>query len=485
MSSSRARATVVLKFTAIALCGCLLAYTTGRPLGAQEAAAEAAVEEDSGAGLFTTASGEPLDKVLERIYLSGYARVRPEFTSDFGDFNSDLDDDFGFVSARLRLGVGVDVIHNISFFVEGQNNSFWGDFSTGGNFDPTQEDDFSLYQGFVEVRDIAGSKFAVKVGRQELVYGTELLLGDADFGPGLSHDAVKVMYEGEVGQVHAWWSRLVEGNVATFPLPAGSLPSPAGDNDADFFGIYGMCTPWENTDVDAYYLFLNDGVSGVNPFLLPAGSAAEDQIHTFGLRGSHALTDMIAFNAEAAYQLGDSLVGGVGGTELDVNAWAVETDVTLNLEKYAEGLKPSVKVGYAFATGDADPTDGDSNAFRPLFQDNHPRLGLSDLLVLSNLHALSATLTTQPHENVGVGVGFYSFWVDRTESAASSIPSPGTGTDNHLLGHEINLFVDLTYTEFLSAQFAWAHFIPGEFVGDSLGALSDADRLYFHLVFSF
>jgi hypothetical protein len=437
----------------------------------QESPAKAGAEPPKGL-VFTDLSGEPLEKVIQRLYLTASVRVRPEYNQNLTDFDSSAGDQSEFFSGRFRLGIGADLPFDTGVFIEAQNNGTWGDDSVSGNVDASGDDNVKIYQAFGEARRIGGSGFSARVGRQELLYGTEMLLGDADFGPGLSHDTVKLMYETDMLSVHAWFAKEVDQT----GIPGAN---PFQDNDVDFWGIYSTYNCCKGTGLDAYYLYLRDPRS--------TGTALpDDKRHTLGARGfvepEIQMPVSVVLSSEFAWQFGYSGLG-----EHTVRAFAWETTAGFVAKDCPH--KPKATIGYAFASGDHNPNDTRDETFNPLFEDNHPRLGYSDLFALSNLHAITIVGTLKPFEHIEPGLGYYAFWVHRTQDGVQpSSVQPGLGANpggNHFIGHEVNVFVNFDWTKHLVAQLAWAHLIPGEFIRNQFGSLDGADRVYLQLVAGF
>ena len=443
-----------------------LAATIGPGLTAQDTSGETSTTEirdmDDGIEplLVTDANGTPLSSIIEKLWLSASLRVRPEYSRKLTDFD---DQNFDFISNRARLGIGADFAGNASMFLEVQNNSTWGDSATFMNFDPIDDDEVNVYQAFFQFNDIGGSNISIKGGRQELVYGTEMLLGDADFLAGLNHDGVVAMWEEGGFSVHAWYVKLVERDSVPSPVPDS-------DDDADFYGIYGNFEQ-DRVGVDAYYLLTND-----------RGTAVEDERHTLGFRAYAGIGENVELSGEAAWQFGDT-----GTTENDIRAFAVELLAKLGLDGE---LAPYFEAGYAFASGDPDPTDSRSETFNPLFQDNHPRYGLSDIILLENIHVVTTKGQITPRADVDVGIGYYLYWVHRTQDTVGPrFLTPGlgptAGSGSRYVGSELNIYTNWRIHENIFAQAAWAHIFAGSYLRNQFNSRDDADRLYFHFVLGF
>jgi hypothetical protein len=83
-----------------------------------------------------------------------------------------------------------------------------------------------------------GASLRARIGRQELSFGNEWLVGNKDFGPyfvGLSFDAVRLTYATDLfSPVDAWAAMLAEGGLAE------------EDGDVTFYGLYASTPAVEN-----------------------------------------------------------------------------------------------------------------------------------------------------------------------------------------------------------------------------------------------
>jgi hypothetical protein len=125
---------------------------------------------------------------------------------------------------------------------------------------------------------------ALRVGRQELVFGSQFLLGNNSSSPyfkGLSFDAIRLSYATDQFKVDAFAAKLAE-SFQNF-----------GKGDVDLYGVYGSYIGIENVTLDAYWLYVQDSTI-VDKYI---------DIHTFGLRGAGTLSGF-DFDAEVAYQMG-------------------------------------------------------------------------------------------------------------------------------------------------------------------------------------
>ena len=221
---------------------------------------------------------------LQNVEVTGNLRIRGSF------YNYDSLPNQSFVEQRTRLGVKADFTNDISTFVEFDSWNAWGDnfrssYLTG--IDNRGAADVSLYQAYIEARNLWGAPLTLKVGRQEIKFGDQFLVGVNDtssYFRGLSFDAIRLTYKTDQFSVDAVASKLAE-NFKNF-----------GKGDTDFYAVYGSYTGIENTSLDAYWMYVRDDGA-----LLPTHNKVD--IHTVGLRGAGKVGSF-DYKAEVAYQFG-------------------------------------------------------------------------------------------------------------------------------------------------------------------------------------
>jgi hypothetical protein len=228
-------------------------------------------------------------------------------------------DEFGassFVEQRTLLNVKADFTNDVSAFIELDSYNDWGqgfrsNYLTG--IDVRGDADVNLYQAYVNVKNLWGTPLSLRVGRQELVFGNEFLLGDNDNGPffkGLSFDAIRLSYANDVFKVDAFAAKLNE----TFQN--------FGKGDIDLYGVYGSYVGIEDLTLDAYWLYVQDSTT-VGKYI---------DIHTFGLRGAGTFSGF-DFDAEVAYQLGNvngppsACPFGFGETDINYGAFGANAEL--------------------------------------------------------------------------------------------------------------------------------------------------------------
>jgi len=233
-------------------------------------------------------------------------------TSPIG-FNGDNGHDWNFVEQRTKLNVRADFTEKVSAFIELDAYNIWGgsfrsNYLTG--VDSRGVSDVDLYQAYIEANELGGVPLRLRVGRQEMKFGSGWLVGTNDAGSvfrGLSFDGIRATYATDQFSVDAFWAKLVERS----PIE--------GDPDVDFAGIYASYLGIENVTLDAYWFWVRDAISRTDTNLGWLGEWVEDvlgvddydvtNLHTVGLRGAGTYAGF-NFEAEVAYQFGNASAAG-------------------------------------------------------------------------------------------------------------------------------------------------------------------------------
>lgn len=422
----------------------------------------------------------------------------PEAVSFF-DWN-DVGNDLDFVEQRTRLNVNADFTDEVSAFIELDSYDTWGtdfqsNYITGGDFNDASNTDVEVYQAYIQAQEMWGTPLQVRIGRQELSFGSEFLVGTNDtnsFFTGLSFDGIRATYATDMFSVDAWAAKLAE---------VGAFEE---DGDTDFYGIYGSYTGMENISIDAYWMLVRDAASlndTNNAFLaewienwLGIDDYDPTYLHTVGLRGAGTI-DAFDFEAEFAYQFGDADQVGFSflpfnfayaddSADFDGN-WAVNAEVGYTFDM---NYQPRVFLGGAYFTGEdnrdvtvwewLNPFDmpDASVSFNRLFSNWEYSQFLDTNADMSNFWAIRAGVSAKPTESVEVMLKGTYLVADESFDAPRHIKigryrvpvqplwSFWTTENDDDLGIEAELSAKYNYSEDLVFEAGWAHL----FVDDGL-----------------
>ena len=346
-----------------------------------------------------------------------------------------------FHELRTRLYAAFEPADRIEAFVQIQDSRRFG-AGSGTLAPPTNTID--LHQAYFKVNGLFGAPLALKVGRQEIAYGNQRLIGSVGWHPrGRTFDGGVLAYETETASVDLFAARLAN----RYPVPSG------GEGSENLLGVYSSWSVAEAQTLEAFAILDND-TQNVN---------GENQLTRFTpgvtLKGS---VSQVSYTLEGAYQTGTMQGASIGASLLSATA------------DYAFGgsSAPTLGAGYTRLSGDADPTDDELGTFNTLFATNHKFYGYMDYFLSIPAHApqglqdLHLNTSVSLSESVGVNAKFHHF----TQTAAPS------GGSTEAYGQEVDLTLSYQFADPLSVTVGASTFFPGD------AMIPDGDTAYWAYV---
>ncbi len=392
--------------------------------------------------------------------------------------------DNNFLLLRTRVHAGYSPVDWLTVFGEGQNSS-----STGDRRNPNSQSDgpFDLRQGYVQLGGTKDLPVSVKVGRQELIYGDERLIGVFDWDNiGRVFDAAKLRYAQTNFWVDAFVGRVVIPNDNQFDQP----------NWYDWFsGVYGSTRALlPKTELQLY--FLADNASASSPRFVTTGGRGNSprDIYTIGTRLQTLPGQLHGWdvNAEFAGQFGDleyapGTPGVINGQRLNHLAYA--THIEGGYTFTTVDLKPRLALGFDYGSGDGHPNDKEHNTFVNLYPTNHKFYGVMDLLSWQNLLDPYFKASIVPVKALSLSLTYNAFLLATTSDFFYQVnQSPRTtgGYGIHpqngsFAGQELDLIATYQPKPFLQVQGGFGHFFTGDYVNQTLqnlGGAHDANWVY-------
>ncbi len=398
--------------------------------------------EDEG-GTNGPAERAPTKQEQGRVQIGAELRWRFEFRD-----NTDLrpaEDFERFLGQRLRLSFRVKAHPHLSFYVQGQDTELFG----ARQDKVIHELGVNLHQAFLDWNPSGGKQWEFRLGRQELSYGEERLVGPLGWdNVARSFNALRMRHRAGLWTADLFAGRVVEVRRAGAPRRRG---------DQDLYGLYATRAPdGDAPRTELYGLFLRDGLR------LPGeqgGNRPEStRIITMGLRHLRQPATGWRYQVEHAWQL------GWRGPDPHRAVMLVSS------AGYAWGsrLRPRLGVEYDFATGDNNPRDGNSGEFHNLFPTNHPYYGYADLFGLRNLHAVRFTAALRPLAGITLEADYHNFWLDSRRGPWKNATGRVLGQDREGLsgrhvGQEVDLTARIPLHPHLSLLAGYSVFVPGRF----------------------
>ncbi len=402
------------------------------------------------------------------VDFGGQYRIRGEQKSetDFYDTNTDNDQQT-FYGQRVRLWGVAKPTNDTTIKITIQDTRNWGasQAAAGGpSLTDSGDNNLDLHESYVLIDEFFGTPFSVKIGRQELVYGDQRLVGAFGWSNmGRSFDAVKVMHRSDAFDIDFVSSKVRDSNTG----------SAKNDNDQDFYILHGTVKAIPNNSIDGYLMLLRDGSTGQFVSNNTTGITADEaqNLWTYGVRVKGGFVG-IDYTVEYVMQSGSIDTAGMD-YDIDADAFA------LRLGYAIPGGPMGLRVGaeYAYASGDDNATDGDIETFSNLFPTNHGHYGNADQQGWRNMKAWNVNASIKPNAKTTVKLSYWDFslaededgwygagaWNNTTTGlrGAGCLALDGTTCDDDT-GSELDLSVKYKYNSAVTIMAGVSRFFAGD-----------------------
>lgn len=269
------------------------------------------------------------------------AQIRPRFQYDDKDFNSNTAAN-SFTELRSWLGVLYSPSENLSGFVQIQDSRRFGE-------EPSTLSDtknLDLHQAYFNIQKLFKLPFDLKVGRMELSYGSQRLIGAVGW-----HNVGR-SFDGSI-------LKLVTKSINIDFIAARTNETGfAGDSlDTFLYSAYGDVVVADKLNIQPFVIAEYEAKADFNRYTIGLYMGCKDKKKAF----QHEL--------DAAYQLGSQ------NANQDISAFMVAYNLgyTFNTK-----IKPMIGAGVAYLSGD-DGSDAEKyKVFNTLYATNHKFYGYMD-----------------------------------------------------------------------------------------------------------
>ncbi|MFN7170080.1 MAG: alginate export family protein, partial [Candidatus Omnitrophota bacterium] len=354
-------------------------------------------------------------KVSGDISILGIYRDEYDLDDRAGS-GSDASDDHGFYASITRLRVDADLTDNVQATVRLLNERTW-------DTESAESTDVDLDLAYITLKEMLYSPLTLILGRQNLKFGTGLIVGDPDTNAGVgvgglngtmaedlsarkAFDALRATLDYAPWTIDLILAKIDETEAAYGATPEGEDEDLYGVNVGYKFGAY-------NAEAEAYF-FAKDSdteissIGGTTVNLTQGGD-----IYNFGLRGSVEPIKGLALSGEVALQRGDAQESG--GTSRDQKAWALDLDGSYTWDV---DFAPSIGLGYSFRSGEESGNSGDFEAWNPMYEDQTNGI-VADYIfsgvnggVNSNAQIIKVYGSIKPTKDITLAAKYYNYRLD-------------------------------------------------------------------------
>ncbi len=371
--------------------------------------------------------------------------MRGRFEAPAGQRYGDYSDDY-FLT-RLRANVMIKPVAWLKAFAQTQDSRAFGYNSP---IPGSTKNTLDLRQAYVELSGEGKQSPMVRVGRQEMVFGTGRLIGLSDWGNwGMMVDGARAAVSSRIARLDVFSFAPVVADDSRFDQHKPGL---------HYHGAYvtlGTIIPYAS--VEPYYILKRQmKMTGEH------GELGNLTLSTVGGRIGGKLPGRLDYTAELAKQFGRSArdrVSAVAGSY--ILGWTVS----------AATWKPRVSMEFTHASGDQSDRDGYRGTFDQLQGAFHWQQGIADQVGWRNMRDVRAGFDVVLLKKLKLQTDWNEFYLASTQDGLYNASGTRTvfnrkATSRHV-GHELDVFGSYQFTKSLVYGVGVAHLWAGAYLKQS------------------
>jgi len=396
------------------------------------------LEKDSAKSWYNKLKFSPLSN-CKKAYISYGGEMRFQYfytkNEQWGDVPQDHD---GYVLTRWLAHADLHAGPHFRTFVQVQSSLANSRYDPG----PVDDNPLELHQAFVDINtnEASPSRFTFRIGRQELMYGSQRLVAVRD-NPNnrQSFDALRSIFMSPKYRVDLFFSDYVAAKPNIF--------DDGFNKNVKFWGAYIVRSkiPVLN-NIDFYYFGLRKRHAKFDD----SDGEGKELRHSVGTR-IWSNYKKWSYDFEALYQFG-KFAGG------DISAWTASINTAYQFT--AVKFRPLLSLKTELISGDKTYGDNRLETFNPLF----PRgayFGLAALIGPLNLIDAHPSISLSLTEKLSFDVDFDLFWRysrnDGLYATNSSLIYSGKTSDDKYIGSQLGGSLVYRPNDFLyfRSEFTW------------------------------
>jgi len=391
------------------------------------------------------------------------------------------------LASVVRVRVDADLTDNVSATVRLLNERYWGGenntITVGRSFGTGETNSnnttINLDLAYVTLREFLYSPLTMTVGRQELHFGNDMIVGavntnmltnatsgfyggDEDLSARKSFDALRATLDYNPLVVDMLFAKITEDKI----------------NDNDDQNLMGVNAKYDfgrkNTTLEGYYWANYRGrKTNVGPF---NGQSKADVVNVVGGLLKSMPIENLSASLEFAYQFGQ-LYDTTNLKKVSRKAFAAEAGLNYRMPKMK--YTPSFTVLGAWFTGAKSPTYAGSSVgtstmdhpytgWDPMFENQKYGDIVNSLLPQSNVRLVGGMASMKPMDDITLQGEYYAYWWDRkfpnglaTLSSGSTRGYAYRMNNKRFAGQEIDLKATYDYTEDVQISLLGGVLLPG------------------------
>lgn len=440
--------------------------------------------------LFVFAAAVPAFAAVQNIKVSGDILARYIGRNDFdltkGD-GANNEDEISTFNSVVRLRVDADLTDNVGATVRLINERNWKEANSAST-------DIDLDLAYVTLKEFLYSPLTVTIGRQELHFGNDMIIGDGVGNPNANavSGGIGTNQTSNYGELGLSSPNTVNGDLA-YRKAFDSIRATLNYDPLVIDVVYavidhenvsdGSSNDWINLyGINAAYQFADKWNTLAEGYFWSKDNSSEkhkgvdklDSVQTIGGRVSTMPNSKLNLQQEMAFQFGKKLSpAGASTVERDRSAWASQSVVM-----YTPGWKytPTFGLIYSYFSGDADRDSGSNpnsdkkyHAWDPMFENQTNGHIINALFPQSNAHNIDMMGKFSPIEDVWIQLDYVYLLMAKASSRSGVMDNndyDGNGyyynAGKKALGQEIDVNLIYNYTEDVQLGLLCGWFFPGK-----------------------
>ena len=411
---------------------------------------------------------------VQNVKVSGditmYGVTRNNFT--LGSTIQEADDTGSENASIVRVRLDADLTENVGTTIRLVNERDW-------SMDAASVSEVSVDLASVTLKEFLYSPLTLTLGRQELHFGGDFIIGDPDrnnsspattfYNQDLSSkkafDAIRATLNYDPLVVDIFWAKINENTI----IPAATAATEEKD-DIDLYGVnarYDFGGNWK-TIGELYYFYKHDD-SVRNTANLTNKKTTE--VNVVGSRIDITPTARLNLQQEVALEFGRTNTTTTTNPLQPIKAWAAQTIARYDLTD--KKLHPVLMGICGFYSGASSDVDQKNTNWDPMYENQTSGHIANVLLDPTNAHVLNLRGSIVPMEDLTVTLDYVYLRLAKGVVGSTALT---TYTPNHTtvtnithtsdgleyLGSEIDLTLTYDYTEDVQLGLIAGHFDGGD-----------------------
>jgi len=463
------------------------------------------------------------DLTVEGVARDNFDLVKTPVMGATGIQNPTYDDKNRDILSIIRVRVDADLTDNVMTTVRLLNERNWnGESQTPGQANrniglntatTTNEDRIDIDLAYVTLKEFLYSPLSLTVGRQELHFGNELIVGDPDTN---IYSALTQLSEGDLSTRKAFDA--VRATLDYNPLVVDAIYAKIQGglanqhDDVTLTGVNANYALNKNTTLEGfffskvtgtdaaevYHVDTNNNTSFTGNTVSPLKMHA-DQVHTIGARVVDKTVKNLSVDAQVAYQFGTYnpkfdpnaryLTAANSRDTAKRSAWAAQAMATYDfkdvpvLSRYMSKYAPSLSATYTFLSG-ADRNRISDKAYKgwdPMFENQTIGHIMNAIFANTNMRRGSLSAKAKVTDDITANLAYAGAWFskhypDGTKAILSGVAGSSAATSGRqfvlakagYIGQELDATLTYDYTEDVQFSLLGGVFMPGKNIHGNL-----------------